>query len=457
MADPDPLEESYIFWTNKGGVGKTTLCFQMLVAYAQAHPDTKVLVVDMDPQANLSCTLLTQLKVNWNDKHSNPGHSGYRKVIDLQKTLVRGQFPKTVLGVFQSYYEVSNDTGLPNPLDPSSDDIIVNVATYNNKLPGNIKLLCGDFRLKAIEGWVWRQSGHGGGLIPGWARERARFADFLRKALRSQYTGKYKNSVVFTDANPSLDVATEIALLSSRKLILPLMFDQYSTMALKSVMFLLHHIGVDDFKMTGNFDKEVFARKVKEHHAHVRVPLLHAVIFNKCRTYGSTLPQADSKIFQQQIQELFEIRRLVEAEGQDLARVFNFAGKPAPNTAKDMAKMFACHMTDMNTLGMISMSCGLPMWLVKRHRDSLTKELQMSHASASDVSKDVLVQIIGTKRMIENSYTIEDSEIMMVPLLAGLLRGQKQIPASKIHKILTDFDTDATESLGASSKRQKRG
>ena len=32
----------------------------------------------------------------------------------------------------------------------------------------------------------------------------------------------------------------------------------------------------------------------------------------------------------------------------------------------------------------------------------------------------------------------------MLPLLAGFLRGQRQIPASKIHAILAEFDKDAT-------------
>lgn len=41
----------------KGGVGKTTLCFQM--AHAFAHSGKKVLCLDMDPQANLSL-LFTQ-------------------------------------------------------------------------------------------------------------------------------------------------------------------------------------------------------------------------------------------------------------------------------------------------------------------------------------------------------------------------------------------------------------
>ncbi len=51
--------ETYGLWTNKGGVGKTTLTFHTSTAYAHLHPEKVVIVCDMCPQANLSHTLLT--------------------------------------------------------------------------------------------------------------------------------------------------------------------------------------------------------------------------------------------------------------------------------------------------------------------------------------------------------------------------------------------------------------
>ncbi len=48
----------YAFWNNKGGVGKTFLCFATASEYARQHPDVPVVVVDMCPQANISEILL---------------------------------------------------------------------------------------------------------------------------------------------------------------------------------------------------------------------------------------------------------------------------------------------------------------------------------------------------------------------------------------------------------------
>ena len=49
---------AYAFWNNKGGVGKSFLCFIAAAEYAQRNPGTDVYVIDLCPQANVSETLL---------------------------------------------------------------------------------------------------------------------------------------------------------------------------------------------------------------------------------------------------------------------------------------------------------------------------------------------------------------------------------------------------------------
>jgi cellulose biosynthesis protein BcsQ len=52
------VERSYAIWNNKGGVGKSTITFHLATRYAEAHPEKKVLVIDLCPQANSSMMLL---------------------------------------------------------------------------------------------------------------------------------------------------------------------------------------------------------------------------------------------------------------------------------------------------------------------------------------------------------------------------------------------------------------
>ena len=42
----------YAFYNNKGGVGKTTLCSNASILYAEQNPEKQILVIDMCPQAN---------------------------------------------------------------------------------------------------------------------------------------------------------------------------------------------------------------------------------------------------------------------------------------------------------------------------------------------------------------------------------------------------------------------
>lgn len=48
----------YAMYNNKGGVGKTTLGFNIATQFADENPSTQVLVIDLCPQANISQYLL---------------------------------------------------------------------------------------------------------------------------------------------------------------------------------------------------------------------------------------------------------------------------------------------------------------------------------------------------------------------------------------------------------------
>ena len=49
---------SFVLWANKGGIGKSTLTFQLAAAFAEKHPERKVLVVDLSPQCDVSRIIL---------------------------------------------------------------------------------------------------------------------------------------------------------------------------------------------------------------------------------------------------------------------------------------------------------------------------------------------------------------------------------------------------------------
>ena len=49
---------SYVLWANKGGIGKSTLSFQLACKYARLHQETPTFVIDLSPQCDVSRMLL---------------------------------------------------------------------------------------------------------------------------------------------------------------------------------------------------------------------------------------------------------------------------------------------------------------------------------------------------------------------------------------------------------------
>ena len=116
------LLKSYVTWNNKGGVGKTTLTFHMATQYALDHRDKNVFVVDLCPQANVSSAL----------------SQGRKKVARLTSQR------KTV-----SFYlhQVSSSNNLSTVNLPA---FLTHVSGFNNQIPPNVYLLCGDIHLETV-------------------------------------------------------------------------------------------------------------------------------------------------------------------------------------------------------------------------------------------------------------------------------------------------------------------
>ncbi len=103
----------------KGGVGKTTLAAQ--VAYAADRDDFRTLAIDLDPQANLSQSLMTP-----------------RKYVNL----LRERHP-TIVQIFDRYMPPSDEHESPHPVD-IHDIIVKNTGYWHNStldlIPSRLEL-----------------------------------------------------------------------------------------------------------------------------------------------------------------------------------------------------------------------------------------------------------------------------------------------------------------------------
>ena len=206
-----PLKESYVIWNNKGGVGKSTLTFHMASHYARRNPAEKVLVIDLCPQANVSMALLSSRT----DKGSERIPSLYNENKTISFYLQKSIEPGPV--VEARYY-------------------LTTVRDYNDQMPSNIFLLCGDMYLELVGRHLEHE--RSGIVLPRnnpWLNTTSAIKSFI-EGKEGRIAGvteghdeasANENWVVFIDTNPAFSVYTEIALAAARKLIIPMNADDF--------------------------------------------------------------------------------------------------------------------------------------------------------------------------------------------------------------------------------------
>lgn len=193
------LERSYkqkarsiCFFNNKGGVGKTTLVAN-LAAELALNVGQKILVIDVDPQCNLTQYLLNDEQFDATYRTDAP--------------------TKTIFDII-------------NPLSMGKG--------YSSKLPINsipafgVDLIAGDPRLALKEDWLaqdWRDAKAGG--------TRGLRTTFIFSELISRVQTDY--DFIFFDMGPSLGAINRSVLLSADHFIVPMSIDIFSVWAIKNI------------------------------------------------------------------------------------------------------------------------------------------------------------------------------------------------------------------------------
>ncbi len=242
----------YGFWNNKGGTGKTSLCFQALCFYANDHPDARVLTVDACPQANLSELLLGGLT-----------HNGSNNLLSRQ-----GEMPRATIG---GYFQER----LPSPYSCPAithADFITSPCDYNAAVPKNIDLVCGDPLLELQSNAI---STLANTQIPGtnaWMSVIDWIRDFL-DPIGDNY------DAIFVDANPSFSIYTQIALSAVDRLVLPVMADDSSRRAIQNAFSLVYGLSLP----SPIYSTYAFATRLEG--AERDLPVAHVIVKNRLTQY----------------------------------------------------------------------------------------------------------------------------------------------------------------------------
>ena len=243
---------SYALWNNKGGVGKSTITFHLAIRYAELNPDKKVFVIDLCPQSNSSMMLL----------------GGGEKGEDILVGLCSESVPKSVVGYLSTV--ITNGRGAQLP---KIDDFVINVSEYNNQLPNNIYLLCGDGNLEPMAPAI-NETASAKALTPQ-AQPWKWTLEIIKRLIQSINDDTENDCIVLVDTNPSFSIYTQIAISAVDILLIPINADNSSKTAVSALVALLH--GTEPpHPIYGSWTYAAMAKEQK-----IEIPQIHLLIGNR--------------------------------------------------------------------------------------------------------------------------------------------------------------------------------
>lgn len=266
----------YLLWNNKGGVGKTFLSYNLAVEYALAHPEEDVIVVDACPQTNVSEMIL------------GGNGAGAEKVNELADKGL------TIAGYIKERFNRSQQAKLG-----SEPNYFVHAKRFNDKMPENIYLLCGDMDLDICSQLINHM-----GTSPvrkAWEKSRTLLKDLITSFEDSQKLLSDRPQTFFIDCNPSFANYTENAILSANRVIIPCTADAASIRGIKNLFSLMFNVSIENKPLSDEFID--FYENVEK--STLNLPKVHLFIQNRSRS----LDKSATKAFQYHADE---IARLVQ-------------------------------------------------------------------------------------------------------------------------------------------------
>jgi cellulose biosynthesis protein BcsQ len=311
----------YALWNNKGGVGKSYLTFQVACEYARTHPDEKVLVIDLCPQANASSMLLGGME------------RGEQQLDNIAATSPRRTIAGYIEDRIRSPYQ-SPRTGA---------QYLTRVETVNISVPRNLFLVVGDEELEIQSSRVTNATFPG--PTDAWRIVHSWISDLIEDI---RHSWDIADSTVFLDCNPSFSVYTELAMSASDRLIIPFSADGSSKRAVRAVLALVYGVT----RVPGGQRSEFF---INSDRFRMTRPEIYCYVGNRLTQMNSSSASA--------------FRTVVNAIGDEIWSVWNSdpsvfrihpTGSGAPSNRRDFRNMFQAEINDANTASVVSSALGIP-------------------------------------------------------------------------------------------------
>ncbi|MCU1176661.1 ATPase [Stenotrophomonas maltophilia] len=322
----------YAFYNNKGGVGKTTLCQNVACLYADQHPDELVLILDLCPQANISQFLL------------GGGHKGYQANQRLQASATR----RNIVG-FMDWLLSGNSN-----FTSIKDTYTTQAKQHNKNIAPNVHLIAGDSFLESLS-LALNFATMNPANIHAWAE----YVTAIRRlcALELQLS-QYKKAKVFIDCNPSFSIYTQMALVSSDYLIIPMMADFSSLEGIKGILMLLY--GKYPSAATKTYADKVMTFNKQSSQYKLPLPKLFEFPFNNF-TSNAGVATAYDAVREELVEYCYQ---------QYVTDPTVFAPcVTVPTNRNEWESTFVSKVKDFHTAGKVSATLGIPLHKMPNQTD----------------------------------------------------------------------------------------
>jgi len=175
--------------------------------------------------------------------------------------------------------------------------------TFNNEIPPNVFLVCGDNLLELLAEPI-RQTSQLSLPKDAWAKVISWVKD-LRHALAARSGSR--DCLFIIDCNPSFAVYTQLALVAADNVVVPFTADDSSRRGIENVVALLYGLGSGH---VADYARLSFSKKAAEDG--VSIPLLHTFISNRQTFYDgkpSKAFEAMSKAIKATVDTVYKSRR----------------------------------------------------------------------------------------------------------------------------------------------------
>jgi cellulose biosynthesis protein BcsQ len=256
--------------------------------YAHLYPETDVYVIDLCPQANVSETLL------------------------VDPTILRSLISRKPRATVAGYLEARLNS--PFRMIKDVSPYICRPSEFNDDLPENLLLVCGDNFLEIISEAI-RQTSQLAIPIDTWSQVLNWIRDLT---VRLRENSGDRDAIFMIDCNPSFAIYTQLALVAAEHVVVPFTADERSRRAIENVVALLYGYGTRkrDAKIRIyaplNFSKSAKAQGVN-------IPKLHTFVGHRATRYMEKASrEAVSTTIKETMDQLHKRHRQIYANPKEL-------------------------------------------------------------------------------------------------------------------------------------------